>query len=178
LALSYGIRTVDRSIFPCALLFLIVPLPESLLASVVRSLQAGTADIAEVLFQFAGVPFARSGFDFELPGVIIEIAEECSGIRSSMALVVTNLVAAHLFLRSVWAKTILAGITIPLIVLKNAIRVVTVAWLGIRVDPAFLTGNLHRRGGVVFFAVALVFVATLLTLLQRLERTRDASIHP
>jgi hypothetical protein len=42
--------------------------------------------------------------------------------------------------------------------------------LGTRVDPAFLLGNLHRHGGIVFFLLALGAVVLLLWLLNRSEK--------
>jgi len=115
------------------------------------------------------VPVFRSGFTFSLPGFTIEIAEECSGIRSSLALLITSLLAAHLCLRSVWAKTVLILATLPLLIVKNGIRIVTLSLLSMYVDPGFLTGRLHHQGGVVFFLLALVLLASLLWLLQKPE---------
>ena len=40
---------------------------------------------------------------------------------------------------------------VPLSVGKNALRIFTLSMLAIHVDPSFLTGRLHREGGVVFF---------------------------
>jgi hypothetical protein len=47
--------------------------------------------------------------------------------------------------------------------------------LSIYVNPGFLTGNLHRRGGIVFFMIALVPMAVLLILLERGERPGPAA---
>jgi hypothetical protein len=51
-------------------------------------------------FKLFGVPVFRQGFRFSLPGVEIEIAKECSGIRSSVALYNTGLLIGHVFLPS------------------------------------------------------------------------------
>ena len=177
IALCFGVGALRRGLFPAAFLLLMVPLPDVVLETVVRALQLGTAEVSEILFQLSGVAFLRSGLDFELPGLIVEVAEECSGIRSSMALVLTNLLAGHLFLRSIWAKVVLTLVTIPLLVIKNAIRIVTLSLLSIHVDPGFLTGHLHRRGGAVFFAIALALLGVVLVSLQKAERTSSARLH-
>src|SRR5207244_11592806 len=110
---------------------------------------------------------------FALPGVTIEVAKECSGIRSSLALLVTSLLAGHLFLRSGWRKSVLVLAILPLLVVKNGIRIVTLSLLSIYVDPGFLTGSLHHEGGIIFFLLALILLAPVLWFLQRLKRTRS-----
>ena len=106
-----------------------------------------------------------------MPGVTIEIAKECSGIRSSVALVITSLLAGHLFLRSSWKKAVLTLTTVPLLIVKNGIRIVTLSLLSIYVDPGFLTGGLHRDGGILFFFLALALLTPVLWLLQKSEPT-------
>jgi exosortase len=176
-AFCFGARALRRGIFPSALLLLMIPLPDLLLRELIRSLQMGTADVSEALFRLTGVAFLRSGMDFELPGFIVEIAEECSGIRSSMALLITNLIAGHLFLRSTWSKLALTLVTAPLLIVKNAIRIVTLSLLSVHVDPGFLTGNLHRSGGAVFFLIALILLGAALISLQKVERTYGGRLH-
>ena len=107
---------------------------------------------------------------FSLPGITIEVAKECSGIRSSLVLLITSLLAGHLYLRSAWTKTLLSVAVLPLAIVKNGIRIVTLTLLSIYIDPSFLTGQLHRGGGIVFFLLALVILAPVLWWLQRSER--------
>jgi exosortase len=116
-----------------------------------------------------GVPIFRTGFVFALPGVIIEVARECSGIRSSLALLITSLLAGHLFLRSGWTKAVLILATLPLLVVKNGIRIVSLTLRFDLVDPSFLTGRLHRSGGMLFFLLVLIMLAPVLRLLQKSE---------
>ncbi|OLD65753.1 MAG: hypothetical protein AUI47_01425 [Acidobacteria bacterium 13_1_40CM_2_68_5] len=169
--LCYGVHTLRRGLFPALLLFLMTPIPEVFLSRVISWLQSGSAEVSYAAFQLLGVPVFRTGFVFSLPGISIEIAQECSGIRSSLALLITSLLAGHLFLRSPWAKALLILAALPLIVVKNGIRIVTLTLLSMHVDPGFLTGNLHNRGGIVFFLVALGLLASVLRSLQQLERS-------
>ena len=113
------------------------------------------------------------GFSSPCPGVTIEVAKECSGIRSSMALFITCLLAAHLFLRTAWKQFLFVLLAFPLALIKNGIRIVTLTLLSIYVDPSFLTGNLHHKGGFVFFLLALAILAPVLMLLEKSERIHD-----
>ena len=167
--LCYGFRALRMGLFPLLFLFLMVPIPDFVLNHAIVWLQTGSAEVSHATFDLVGVPVFRSGFTFSLPGFTIEIAEECSGIRSSLALLITSLLAAHLCLRSVWTKTVLILATLPLLIVKNGIRIVTLSLLSMYVDPGFLTGRLHHQGGVVFFLLALVLLASLLWLLQKPE---------
>jgi exosortase len=169
---SYGIAAARAAAFQLLFLLLMVPLPNRALDWTIRLLQEGSADVAYFLFNIVGVPVLRQGFIFNLPGVVIEVATECSGIRSSIALFITCLLAAHLYLRSPWKILIFSLLVFPLAVVKNGIRIVTLTLLSIYVNPGFLYGRLHRDGGFVFFLLALLLLFPVFTLLERSEGKR------
>jgi exosortase/archaeosortase family protein len=99
-----------------------------------------------------------------------EVAKECSGIRSSIALLVTVLVAAELGLRSSWRKVLLVLAIIPVLVLKNGMRIVSIYLLAAYLNPAFLHGWLHTSGGIVFYLLGLASLIPVGALLRRGER--------
>src|SRR5262249_8693667 len=99
----------------------------------------------------------------------IEVARECSGIRSSVALFIITLLLSHFRLRSWWAKGIFLIAGLLMTVLKNCIRIVTLTMLALRVDPRFLYGRLHHEGGVVFFLIGLLFLVPFLWILEKAE---------
>jgi hypothetical protein len=49
------------------------------------------------------------------------------------------------------------------------LRIATLSILAVYVNPEFLYGNLHQRGGIVFFMIALIPMALLLKFLQKNE---------
>ena len=168
--LCYGFRALCAGLFPMLFLFLMVPIPDVLLSQAIVWLQTWSADVSYLVFELVGVPIFRTGFIFLLPGLTIEVAKECSGIRSSLVLLIMSLLAGHLFLRSLLTKAALAVATLPLLVVKNGIRIVTLTLLSIYVDPRFLSGALHHHGGLLFFLFALVLLTPVLRLLQKSER--------
>lgn len=168
--LCYGRRAARAAVFPLMFLLLMVPLPDAILARVIHLLQEGSTEIAFLIFKAAGVPVFRQGFVLSLPTVTIEVASECSSIRSSIALLITDILAAHFLLRTTWRSWLFAALVIPLSVIKNGIRIATLTLLSIYVDPRFLTGSLHREGGIVFFFLALAMLWPVLLLLQKSER--------
>lgn len=168
--LCYGSRAARTAAFPLLFLLLIVPLPDALLDRIIRLMQQGSADIAVWIFSLARVPVLRNGFTLSVPGFTIEIASECSGIRSTIALFVTAILAARFFLRTPWKILLFIALTVPVAVIKNGIRVATLTLLSIYVAPGFLFGRLHTEGGFVFFLLALAILAPVLLFLQKTER--------
>lgn len=169
----FGGAAFRRASFPLLFLFLLIPLPPVMLNKVTYFLQAGSTRIAYQLFHLLGVPVFQDHFSLQLPEFTIRVAKECSSIRSSLALFLTGLLAARLYLRKPWARAVLVAITIPLSVFKNAVRIVTLSILAIRVDPGFLTGKLHRDGGIVFYVMALVLLGAVLQILRSTEKQRS-----
>jgi exosortase len=174
-ALFFGSRSFRAASFPFLFLLFAVPIPEPALSQTILLLQEGSARAAAAIFQLLDVPFLRQGLIFQLPGVAIRVAEECSGIRSSLALLITTVLASHFFLRTASRKLLLCALVIPIVVLKNGLRIATLSTLAIYVNPGFLYGRLHHQGGVVFFLIALLPMALALVLLQKGEDIRPGA---
>ena len=168
--LCYGVAELRAAAFPILFLLMMVPLPSAILDRVIYALQAGSTMLSYLIFQAVGTPVIRHGFLLSVPGVTIEVAKECSSIRSSIALLITCLLAAHLYLRSTWKKVLFVFLSLIVSVIKNGIRIATLTLLSIHVDPSFLTGKLHHQGGFVFFLVALLILFPVLFWLQKSER--------
>jgi exosortase len=163
----YGAAALRAGSFALLFLLLMVPVPDVILNWMISALQEGSTEIAYLLFQAVGTPVLRHGFQLSLPGVTIEVAEECSSIRSSMALFITCLLAAHLYLRTGWKKLVLVLLTLPLSLIKNGVRIATLTLLSMYVDPGFLTGRLHHEGGFVFFFLALLMLLPVFLWMER-----------
>jgi len=168
----FGIRIARTLVFPLCFLYWLTPIPETILNGVVSGLQRSSAWTARELFALAAVPVSQNGVLLYIPRLTIEVAKECSSIRSTLMLVVTGMVLAHLFLRSMSRKILVVLATIPLSIARNGFRIFALSMLGIHVDPGFLFGNLHHRGGIVFFVLALAAILFLLWMLRRSEDQR------
>jgi exosortase len=170
-----GLRTFRTLSFPLCFLFLVVPAPISVVAWITHTLQYQSAVVTDWLFRIAHVPVTRDGLILSIPGLDVEVASECSSIRSSTMLVVITLLLAHLFLHSKWRKVLLVAASIPFAVTKNAVRIFTIAELGTRVDPTYLDGKLHHSGGILFLAMGVIMVVFLLWMLKRGEIQKSVS---
>jgi exosortase len=168
--LVYGMKAFREAMFPLFFLVFMIPVPTALLDSLIRFLQVGSTEFTALLFSLSGAPILREGFVFHLPGVSIEVAPQCSGIRSSMALVITCVLAGHMFLKTTWKKVVLVLAAIPITMFKNGIRITSLSLIGSYIDRRVLDSSLHRDGGIVFFVLALLLMAPILFLLRRGEK--------
>jgi exosortase len=178
--LCFGSRAARLLAFPLCFLYWLVPIPEFALGMMVSLLQHGSAWAARILFSAAGVPVTQDGVLLSIPQLTIEVAKECSSIRSSLMLVVTSMVLAHLFLRSTGRKILVVLVAIPLSIARNGFRIFTLSMLGMHVDPGFLFGSLHQKGGILFFVLALAVILLLVWLLRQTEDqpSQEAVLHP
>ncbi len=168
-SLFFGADALREASFPFLFLVFMIPIPEPLLSRTILFLQEQSANAAGLFYRIFGIPVFRQGFVYTLPGISIRVAEECSGIRSTLALLIMAVLAGHLFLRRLWKKVFLCLLVLPFAILKNGLRIMTLSALAAYVNPGFLYGNLHKYGGMVFFAAGLIPLALILMLLQKTD---------
>jgi len=75
-----------------------IPVPALIMERIILFVRSGSTEFANLLFWISQAPYYREGFVFHLPSLSVEVAPECSGIRSALALVITALLAGDLFL--------------------------------------------------------------------------------
>jgi exosortase len=165
----YGTHAFARGCFPLLFLLLLVPIPEIAIEKITFFLQAGSAAVAYGLLRVFSVPVFKQGFILRLPNLDIEVAKQCSGIRSSMALLITVLIVGEFVLRSAWRKTLLVLSIVPILIFKNGVRIVSVSLLSIYVNRRFLHGWLHTSGGIVFYVLGLVVLIPIIAVLRKSE---------
>ena len=86
--------------FPLAFLLFMAPLPDSATDWLETVSKLASVETADFFFAISGEPVLRNGTIFQLSGIVLEVAQECSGIRSSWVLFIVAILASHLFLRS------------------------------------------------------------------------------
>jgi exosortase C (VPDSG-CTERM-specific) len=155
--------------FPLAYLIFMVPMPDAMADALETASKYASAEVANVLFHLSGTPFVRAGAVFQLPNITIEVAQECSGIRSSWVLLMTSILASNLFLKTPWRRFALVAFVIPLAILRNGLRILVIGLLCVNVGPQMIHSIIHRRGGPVFFVLSLIPLLLLLWWLRRGE---------
>jgi exosortase C (VPDSG-CTERM-specific) len=173
--LFLGKEIVRAMAFPIGLLVFVLPFPTFFMNWVDAFLQQGSAMAADGMFRLSGVPYFRDGLLFHLPGINLEVAPECSGIHSTLVLLITSLLAAHLFLRRPWKRAVLVLAVIPLALLRNGFRIFVIGQLCVRIGPQMIDSPIHHHGGPLFFILSLIPFFLLLICLGRSERIKQKS---
>jgi exosortase len=156
--------------FPLAFLFLMVPLPQSLVNVVAFPLQLIAADFAVSALHLFNLPVLREGNIIHLPGATLFVAEACSGLRSLMALGTLGVVFAYFFRKSWLERGILIASTVPIAVIVNSFRVALTAVLTHVWGPEMADGAIHQTEGFFTFGLAfglLMLEASLLSMILR-----------
>lgn len=153
----FGWRTAKLCFFPAIFLLFTVPLATFLDAVTIhlRLLASGTA--FAVLKGF-GVEAMQKGTAIIAQGAhsfSIDVAEPCSGLRSLFALMALT-AAYSWYTQPTWPRRIvLFACAIPLAVLGNVVRILTICLCAAWTSADFAMGFYHDYSGYVIFIVAI-----------------------
>jgi exosortase len=160
--------------FPLCFLFLMVPLPQSLVNPVAFPLQLIAADWAVQVLYYLHIPALREGNIIHLPNTTLFVAEACSGLRSLMALITLGVVFAYFFRKSWGERIIIVLSAIPIAIVVNAMRVTITGILTYRFGEKAAEGAIHEFQGLITFGAAFLLLLGEAWLLAKLwpERWR------
>ena len=167
--LFVGAKWMAAAAFPVAFLVFMVPLPDAVVTWMEQASVVASAEIAAIFFSLTGTPQFHRGTIFELPGITIKVAQECSGIHSSWVLFITSLLASHFLLKTRWRRFVLIALVIPLGILRNGFRILVLGFLCVHVGPHMIDSSIHHKGGPIFFALSLIPLFLLSWWLRRQE---------
>ncbi|WFB35172.1 exosortase/archaeosortase family protein [Kiritimatiellota bacterium B12222] len=156
----FGWRAVRIYWFPLLYLAFMIPglpgPPEVWLKSALRN---NVTDMSSTVLRGLGYSVYVAGNSIEIPGVQLEVADACSGIRSLWAMLAVAPAAAW-FLR---LRPFLIALFIPLgtflAIFQNVLRVVATALLCDWFDMSWASGTKHDVvGGITFFLSAIIMI--------------------
>ena len=156
----FGWRTAKLCVFPAAFLLFTVPLATFLdfVTIHLRLLASGTA--LAVLKGF-GVDAVQKGTAIIAQGAHafnIDVAEPCSGLRSLFALMALT-VAYSWYTQPTWPRRFaLFACSIPLAVLGNVVRILTICLCAAWASSDFALGFYHDYSGYIIFIVAIALM--------------------
>jgi exosortase len=175
--LFFGAATLRLLAFPIAFLAFMVPIPSAALDWTMSFFQATSAATAGGFLTAAMMPVDRQGLILYLPGFSLIIAPECSGIHSTMVLLITSLLAGHLFLHSAWKRALLVIVVVPLAILRNGFRVFVIGELCVHISRDMINSPIHRKGGPIFFVLSLIPFFALLLFLRKSELPASKTVN-
>lgn len=146
--LLLGKRFLYRLWLPIAYLLFMIPVWGFITERLHLPFQLFSANLGTKLLQFGGIPAYRNGIYIELPNIILEVANACSGVNYLIAVVAIGIPMANLFLNGWWRKAVLIGFSVTIAAFSNVLRVAligTLSYYGIAGD---LHGPLHILQGL------------------------------
>ena len=165
----YGRRVAKGCVFPALFLLFTVPMT-SYLDAVTIHLRLFASGTAFVLLRGFGVDVVQVGTAIVSQGAhpfSIDVAEPCSGLRSLVAL--TALTAAYAwYTQPTWRRrAALFACAIPLAVLGNVVRVLSICFVAAWASPDFALGFYHDYSGYVVFVVAIALMVACGEIISR-----------
>jgi exosortase A len=153
-----GWRFFRALLFPCVVLFLMIPLPAIIFNQIAFPLQFQASRLASVLLGLAGVPVLREGNIIKLPSLTLDVVQACSGLRSLVSLITMAAIYGYLFERRLWRRIMLVLVAIPIAVIANGVRIMGSGILGQYWDPVMSEGFFHLFSGWVIFLLSIVML--------------------
>ncbi|MGH7024042.1 MAG: exosortase V [Caulobacteraceae bacterium] len=170
-----GARAMLRCWFPLLYLAFVIPIPSSILADVTAPLKEFVSYVATGLLSHVGLPVVRQGVTIYIAQYQLLVEDACSGMNSIVGLIAVGLLYIYLMRGASLAYSlVLVALVIPIAVLTNILRIMTLILLTYYAGNDVAQGFLHFTAGMALFAVALVIVFALDSLLHPLFRKRAA----
>jgi len=166
----FGLSTLKHISIPIVLLFLIIPIPNQFLSMLTSTLQIKVSQASTAFLQLMSIPIFREGNVLQIPDKTFQVVEACSGIRSLISLTTLSLIFSYFTLNRWWSITSLLFLSIPVAIVINIARVVSlvVTYHWFKTDLS--VGTAHTMAGLVLF----LFGLFLLSLLQRILKSWEA----
>lgn len=163
----FGWQLAKKLIFPCSYLIFCIPL--NFLDSIAFPLRMVSTELATHMLNGLGITAVRSGTAIFIPSMPggMDVADPCSGLRSLLAMTALTAVYAYFTQRTFIRKWLLFAASIPLAVIGNIARIVTIATVSEAIGGKLALGVYHDYSGYILFTAAIcmmVFVGSLLNL--------------
>lgn len=165
----WGRRVAALCVFPALFLCFVIPL-STYLDFITVHLRLFASSFAVGLLNGFGMEVVRHGTAIESAGAAkfaVDIAEPCSGLRSLFALMALT-GAYSWYAHRTWPRRIaLFACSIPIAVLGNVTRIVTICIVAAVCNPDVALGFYHDYSGYVIFAVAILLMLACSDLVAR-----------
>lgn len=169
-----GPKVLKILAFPIGFLFFSVPAPGWVVDGATVPLKVFISDLVTELLYAAGYPIAQNGVVIMIGSYQLLMKDACAGMNSMFALSAIGMFYVYAFrLGSKFSAIILLAAVIPITILANFLRVLSLVLIAYYGGVDIIDGVLHDLTGIFLFvfALALLFLLDgLLSLLKSLGR--------
>jgi exosortase len=171
-----GLRAMIACWFPLLYLAFVIPPPNTFLADVTSPLKEFVSFFATSVLAHLGLPVAREGVTIYVAQYQLLVEDACSGMNSIVGLIAVSLLYIYLMRGASWVYSlVLVALVVPIAVLTNILRIMTLILLTYYAGNDVAQGFLHFTAGMVLFAIALLLVFALDTVLHPFFRRKAAA---
>lgn len=163
----YGSNITRILSFPILYLILIVPLPLGVIDGITLPMRYGLTIATEAILRLFDYPVTREGLLLSIGNNELFMGQPCSGFRSLITMFSLALVYVYLSKTSLCKKTLLVSSIIPLSLLGNLIRIITLCIITYYFGEAAGQGFFHNFSGIVIFMIILLGLIGLECLLGK-----------
>ena len=154
-----GVRGLKAYWFALLFVFFLVPLPDFVLEAATGLLKNKVSYATELILHWAGYPIARSGVMLSIGQYQLLVADACSGLNSLFSLTAMGLLYLHLMrYRSRLRNALLVLGIVPIAVLSNLLRVISLVLITYHAGDERGQGFAHGFAGMFLFVVALLML--------------------
>lgn len=168
----FGLAAIRFLLIPTLLLLLLIPIPNQVYGTITLPLQLKVTDISHLLLQLADIPIFTEGNILHTPKKSFEVVEACSGLRSLIALMSLSLMLGYFTLCRATSILVLTIASLPVAIVVNIMRVVTMVCLYHFFDIDLTEGTYHLISGAILFSIALVLLYYIQCIIEKWEPAR------
>lgn len=145
--------------FPLVYLAFALPPPDTIVATITQPIKIAISSWAVSALQLMGLPVASSGVTIQIGQYELLVAAACAGLNSILTLTALCLFYVYLRRRSDPIAFLVIGLAaIPVAVVANFVRVITLVLITYYFGDAAAQGFIHEFAGLLMFSVALLAI--------------------
>ncbi len=162
----FGWQLAKKIIFPCAYLTFCIPL--NFMDVIAFPLRMLSTKMAVGMLSGMGIEASRVGTAILIPSMPtgMDVADPCSGLRSLLAMTALTAVYAYFTQRTLVRQWVLFAASIPLAVIGNISRIVTIAVVAEALGARLALSIYHDYSGYILFTAAIVMMVLVGSLLN------------
>ncbi|MBW8812436.1 MAG: exosortase V [Caulobacterales bacterium] len=158
----FGLQAMLKNWFPLLYLGLLLPVPGWALDEFTAPLKLLVTTVASDIVLPFGIPLVQEGVTMTVGPYQLLVEDACSGLNSLIGLIAVTTFYIYLLRNASWRYSlVLVCLIIPIAILANVLRIITLILLTYFFGDAVGQGFLHVTAGLFLFAVSLVLMFTI-----------------
>jgi exosortase len=171
-----GLKVMLKNWFPLFYLGLLLPIPGWMLDQGTAPLKLLVSRLSTGIVEPFGIPIMREGVTMTVGAYQLLVEDACSGLNSLIGLIAITLFYIYLLRAASWRYSlVLVCLIVPIAIAANTLRIVSLILLTYFFGDAVGQSFLHVTAGLVLFALSLLLMFLIDSVLSRFLDRRKAA---